>query len=47
MAGLTLNSEISSILPMSTSIQVRSGARAAHDSRGRSGESGAGSQPGG
>jgi hypothetical protein len=47
MAGLTLNSEISSIFPMGMSVQARSRVRVAHDSRGRGGESGAGSQPGG
>ena len=47
MGGLTLNSEISSIFPMGTSVQARSGVRVAHDSRSRVGESGAGSQPGG
>jgi hypothetical protein len=46
MAGLTLNPEISSILPMGTSVQARWGAQVAHDSRDHGGESG-GSQPGG
>jgi hypothetical protein len=46
MAGLTLNSEISSVLPMSTSVQARWGAQVAHNSRGRGGELRAGSQPG-
>jgi hypothetical protein len=47
MAGFALNPEISSILPMGTSVQARWGAQVAHDSRGRGAESGAGSQPGG
>jgi hypothetical protein len=45
MGGVTLNSEISSVFPMGTSVQARSGVRVAHDSRSRVGESGAGSQP--
>ena len=47
MAGLTLSSSINSIFPVGTSIQARGEAQAAHYSRDRRGESGAGFQPAG